>query len=322
MRGPLPGLLFALLGFALFSTHDVVVKTLGGAYAPFQTIFFSVLFSFPIATLMLLRDATPGTLQPVHPGWVVARTLAAVIATMCAFYAFSVLPLAEVYAILFATPLLITVLAIPILGEKVRLRRGLAVLFGLAGIIVVLQPGQTTLTLGHLAALTAAVGGACASVIVRRIGAEERSVVLLLYPLVANFTVMGAALPFVYQPMPLVDIGRVALTAVLAFAAMTCMIRAYRLTEAALVAPMQYSQILWALLFGALLFGETPSSRTLIGAGMVIASGLYIVFRESRAGVSDTTPVLRSRSRVGTPAALRLGPLMRLRGWTRHEGKS
>jgi len=318
MRGSLPGLLFALLGFALFSTHDVVVKSLGGAYAPFQTIFFSVLFSFPIATLMLLRDATPGTLQPVHPGWVAFRTLAAVIATMCAFYAFSVLPLAEVYAILFATPLLITVLAIPLLGEKVRLRRGLAVLFGLAGIIVVLQPGQTSLTLGHLAALTAAIGGAVASVIVRRIGAEERSVVLLLYPMVANFVVMGAALPFVYQPMPLPDLGRMALTAVLAFAAMTCMIRAYRLAEAALVAPMQYSQIIWALVFGALLFNETPSGRTLVGAAMVIASGLYIVFRESRAGVSETTPVLRSRSRVGTPAALRLGPLMRLRGWTQH----
>lgn len=317
MREPLPGILFALLGFALFSTHDVVVKSLGGAYAPFQTIFFSVLFSFPLATLMLLRDATPGTLQPVHPGWVAVRTLAAVVATMCAFYAFSVLPLAEVYAILFATPLLITLLAIPILGEKVRLRRGLAVLFGLAGIVVVLQPGQTDLMLGHLAALTAAIGGAVASIIVRRIGAQERSVVLLLYPMVANFVVMGAAMPFVYQPMPITDLGRMALTAALAFVAMSCMIRAYRLTEAALVAPMQYSQILWALVFGALLFNEIPSGRTLLGAAMVIASGLYIVFRESRAGVSQTTPVLRSRSRLGTPAALRVGPLMRVRGWTR-----
>lgn len=317
MREPLPGILFALLGFALFSTHDVVVKSLGGIYAPFQVIFFSVLFSFPIASVVLMRDATPGTLRPVHPGWVAARTAAAVIATMSAFYAFTVLPLAEVYAILFASPLLITVLAIPILGEKVRLKRGLAVVVGLIGIVVVLKPGQSVPTLGHLAALTAAIGGAFASVVVRRIGAEERSVVLLLYPLVANFVVMGFAIPFVYQPMPLLDLGRVALTALLAFLAMNCMIYAYRHAEAAVIAPMQYSQILWALVFGALLFDEIPSPTTLAGAGIVIASGLYIVFRESRSGVSQNTPVLRSRSRVGTPAALRVGPLLRLRGWLR-----
>lgn len=317
MREPLPGILFALMGFALFSLHDVVVKSLGGSYAPVQVIFFSVLFSFPIASVMLMRDATEGTLRPVHPWWVAARTAAAVIGTMSAFYAFTVLPLAEVYAILFAAPLLITLLAIPILGEKVRLQRGLAVITGLAGILVVLQPGQADLTPGHLAALTAAICGAFASVVVRRIGAVERSVVLLLYPLVANFVIMGAAIPFVYQPMPVQDLGRVALTALLAFAAMNCMIYAYRHAEAALIAPMQYSQILWALFYGALLFQETPSRTTLIGAGIVIASGLYIVFRESRAGVSATTPVLRSRSRVGTPAALRVGPVLRLRGWIR-----
>ncbi|WP_375173785.1 DMT family transporter [Pseudooceanicola sp.] len=317
MREPLPGILFALLGFALFSTHDVVVKSLGGVYAPFQIIFFSVLFSFPIASIMLMRDATPGTLRPVHPGWVAARTFAAVIGTICAFYAFSVLPLAEVYAILFASPLLITILAIPILGEKVRLNRGLAVIVGLIGIVVVLRPGQAVPTLGHLAALTAAIGGAFSSVVVRRIGAEERSVVLLLYPLVANFVVMGAAIPFVYEPMPVSDLGRTALTALLAFIGMNCMIYAYRHAEAALIAPMQYSQILWALLFGALFFDESPDTTTLAGAGIVIASGLYIVFRESRAGVSQNTPVLRSRSRIGTPAALRIGPILRLRGWTR-----
>lgn len=314
MRGPLPGILFALLAFALFSTHDVVVKTLGGTYAPFQVIFFSVLFSFPITTVVLMRDATAGTLLPVHPKWVIARTFASVLASICAFYAFSVLPLADAYAIMFASPLLITLLAIPVLGERVRLRRGLAIVVGLSGIIVVLQPGQAELTLGHLAALVSAICGAFASVVVRRIGREERSVVLLLYPMVANFLVMGLMLPVVYEPMPVADLGKVALIALLAFGAMSCIILAYRHAEAALIAPMQYSQILWALIFGALLFGEMPSGTTLIGAGIVIASGLYIVLRESRAGVSDNTPVLRSRSRVGTPSALRIGPILRLRG--------
>jgi len=152
------GALLALLAFAIFATHDVFVKTLGASYSPVQIVFFSVLLSFPLATVMLMRDAKPGNLVPRHPWWMALRTLAASATGISAFYAFTVLPLAQTYAILFAAPLLITVLAIPILGEKVRLRRWLAVLVGLSGVLVVLRPGSTDLTLGHAAALLAAVG--------------------------------------------------------------------------------------------------------------------------------------------------------------------
>src|SRR6056297_1778793 len=157
MSGNAKGALLALLAFGIFSTHDVAVKILGGIYSPFQIVFFSVLLSFPLAMVMLMRDARPGTLVPAHPWWLAVRTVAAVITGVSAFYAFSVLPLAQTYAILFATPLLITILAIPVLGEVVRLRRWLAVLVGLAGVLVVLRPGQTDLSPGHLAALVAAV---------------------------------------------------------------------------------------------------------------------------------------------------------------------
>src|SRR6056297_1436415 len=124
MSGNAKGALLALLAFGVFSTHDVFVKILGGIYSPFQIVFFSVLLSFPLATVMLMRDAKPGTLVPVHPWWMALRTGAAVVTGVTAFYAFSVLPLAQVYAILFASPLLITLLAIPILGERVGIRRG------------------------------------------------------------------------------------------------------------------------------------------------------------------------------------------------------
>jgi S-adenosylmethionine uptake transporter len=86
-----------------------------------------------------------------------------------------------------------------------------------------------------------------------------------------------------------------------------CLIAAYRRAEAAIVAPMQYSQILWAALFGALFFGETPDEATLVGAGLIIASGLYIVFREAR--VSQTTPVIATRGRLFSPTSLRLSGL-------------
>ena len=299
------GALLALLAFAVYASHDVIVKLMGASYSPFQLIFFSVLFSFPLALLLLMRDKTPGTLLPVHPWWVGFRTLAALCTGISAFYAFTVLPLAQVYAILFAAPLLITVMAIPILGETVRLRRWVAVLIGLAGVIVVLRPGSTDLGLGHAAALVAAFGSAFASVVLRKIGAEERPVVIMLYPMIGNFVLMACALPFVYQPVPVEHLGLFGVIALFGTAGGLIIIAAYKSGEAVIVAPMQYSQILWATAFGALLFDEIPDLATIVGAAIVIASGLYIVLRESRSGSSDNTPVLRTKPRPDTGTALR-----------------
>ena len=303
------GALYALLAFGIFATHDVFIKTLGATYAPIQIVFFSVLFSFPLATLFLLRDSTSGTLIPRHPYWMIARTISSVITAISAFYAFTVLPLAQVYAIIFASPLLITVLAIPVLGEKVKLRRWLAVLVGLVGVLIVLRPGQASFETGHLAALSAAVCGAFSSIVVRKIGREERTVVIMLYPMMANFVVMGALLVTVYKPMPAADLGLVAVVALFAWVAGRFLIAAYNSGEAVIVAPMQYSQILWAALYGYLFFGETLDLMTALGSAVIIASGLYIVLRESRSDVSET-PVLRTRSRPETGTTPRVAPFL------------
>ena len=310
------GALLALVAFGVFSTHDVIVKVLGGVYSPIQIVFFSVLLSFPLATVMLMRDAKPGTLVPVHPWWLALRTGAAVVTGVSAVYAFSVLPLAQVYAILFASPLLITVLAIPVLGEKVRLRRWLAVIVGLVGVLVVLRPGQTELSLGHLAALAAAIGGSLASIVVRKIGTDERPVVMLLYPMVVNFVIMACALPLVYEPMPIEHLGLLGVIATFAWIASRLVIAAYQTGEAAIIAPMQYSQIVWATAFGLIFFDETIDMATGIGAAIIIASGLYIVLRESRGGGSENTPVLRTRSRSETATTPRVSLRMRLSGKT------
>ncbi|WP_201155638.1 DMT family transporter, partial [Rhodobaculum claviforme] len=303
MTGNLRGALFALAAFAVFASHDAVIKALGGTLSPVQILFFSTLFGFPLVGMMLMRDRTDGTLVPRHPWWVALRTLSAVVGALAAFHAFTTLPLAQVYAILFAAPLLITVLAIPILGERVRLRRGLAVLVGLAGVMIVLRPGSADLEVGHLAALAAAVFSALSAIIMRKIGAEERSVVLIIYPLMANFLLMGALLPLVYVPMQMAELGAAAVIAGLGFVGMLLVIGAYRAGEAVAIAPMQYSQILWATLWGLVFFDEVPDAATLLGAGVVIASGVYIVMREGRAGASRTRPVLAARSRAGTPTA-------------------
>jgi len=307
------GALFALTAFAVYSTHDVVVKFLGSSYSPIQIVFFANLFGFPIVTLMLMRDRVDGNLRPRHPWWTLLRTVAAVTSTLCVFYAFSVLPLAQTYALIFAAPLLITVLAVPILGETVGWHRTLAVAAGLVGVLVVLRPGATDLTAGHIAALVAAVCSAVAAVIVRKIGHEERSAVLLLYPMVANFVLMGCALPFVYQPLPILHLGGLGLMALLGLAGGLLHIAAYRSGNAVVVAPMQYSQILWAVLYGFVFFSETPDRSTGVGAGIIILSGIYVVFREDRTTVDTKRPVLRSQSRYVIGTLPRLGAFLRLR---------
>lgn len=304
------GASLSLLAFAIYASHDVFIKLLGALYSPIQLIFFSVLLSFPLATVSLMRERAPSTLMPVYPWWIGVRTVAVVITGLAAFYAFAHLPLTQTYAILFATPLIITVLSIPMLGEKVRLLRWLAVGVGLMGVMVVLRPGGSPLSLGHAAALLAAFTGAFASIVLRKIGSEERPVVVMLYPMVANFAVMGAMLPFVYQPMPIEHLGMLAVISVCAWIAGRIIIAAYQTGEAAIVAPMQYSQILWASVFGIAFFDEVPDLFTGIGAAIIIASGMFIVFRESRGGTSTNTPVLRTRSRIGTPSAMRVTDMM------------
>jgi S-adenosylmethionine uptake transporter len=311
VKSNLRGALLALVSFAIYATHDVFVKFLGGQYSPVQIIFFSVLFGFPLVAMMLIGDRNDGNLRPRHPWWTLLRTVATLITGVSAFYAFSVLPLAQTYAILFAAPLLITLLAIPILGEKVGLRRGLAIVVGLAGVMIVLRPTGAELGLGHAAAMTAAVFSSLASVIVRKIGQDERSVVLLLYPMIANFAVLGVALPFVYKPMPIEHLGMIGVIAALGFVASLFIISAYKTAEAVIVAPMQYSQMIWAAVFGYLIFKETPDQMTLFGAGVIMASGLYIVLRESRAKVSINSPVLESRSRPETGTLPRISLLLK-----------
>ncbi|MCB1972611.1 MAG: DMT family transporter [Geminicoccaceae bacterium] len=302
------GALVALTSFGLFSVHDLLVKLLGSTYSPVQILFFTVLFSFPFFSLTLIRHKRSGSLRPNRPLWTGIRTVTVVITGFSSFTAFALLPLTQTYALLFAMPLLITLLSIPMLGEKVGLHRGLAVVVGLLGVLIVLRPTAEPLSLGHLAGLVAAFGAALSSVIVRRIGQHERPAVLLLYPLLANILVMGVLLPFVYEPMPVVHLGMFAAIAALSLTATALAIRAYRLGEAAVVAPMQYSQIILATIFGWAVFSEKPDATTLLGASVVIASGAYVVLRETRAGGNQ--PVLKTRTRFETGAAPRVRSLM------------
>lgn len=311
MGSNIKGALLALAGFAIFATHDVIVKYLGASYSPFQIVFFSVIFGFPLFSFMLVRDSNADTMRPRHPWWTAARTGSIIVSSVCVFYAFSVLPLAQTYSILFTVPLIITLLSIPVLGERVGVHRGAAVLTGLAGVLIAVRPGVSDFTLGHAAAFIGAFTAAFASIIVRKIGRNERSLVLLLYPMLGSFLVMGSLMPFAYKPMPLDDLVASAILAALSFIALNCMIGAYKAGEAVVVAPMQYSQILWATVYGILFFNEIPDLPTVTGAVVIIASGIYIVLRENRRDISDNTPVLRTHSRIAAGTYFRIGPMLR-----------
>ena len=307
LRGPL----LALLSMVIYSTHDVIIKYLGATYPPLQILFFAALFSFPFIAILLLRDADGGTLRPRSPFWVGLRSVCIVLSGVGGFYAFSALPMAQVYSILFSQPLLITMLAIPILNERVGLHRWLAVGIGLTGVLIVLRPGNTDLGLGHLAALTGAFCSAMGAVIVRKLGKSERTVTLMLWPLLGNFVLTGASLALAYEPMSAGALGLSALIAVLGLCAAFLLILAYQTGQAATVAPMQYSQMIWAIIFGWIIFHEKPDLVTLLGGALIIGSGLYILMRE-RKGPSQLQPAMSARLRNDTVTAPRPGVLWRL----------
>ena len=307
----LKGAALALTAFGIYASADAIVKFVGATYSPFQNIFFSTLFGFPLVAIMLMGDEREGNLRPRKLKMTLLRSALVVLSSLCGFYAFSALPLSQAYPIFFSSPLLITLFAIPMLGEKVGLHRGIAILVGLLGVVVVLRPGQTHLGLGHLAAIGASVFFAISSILVRLTGQSERSVVIMLYPMIANFVVTGAALAFVYKPMPIEHLGLIAAMSTMGFIAGLLTIAAYRRAQAAIIAPMQYSQIIWASFYGALIFGEGHDLWTIVGTLIIIASGIYIVMRESTPTVSNTKPVTEARSRFDMGVMPRLNSLLR-----------
>ena len=292
----LNGALLALLSFGVYATGDAIVKYMGASYSPFQNIFFSGLFGFPLVAIMLMSDRSEGNLIPRRPFITLLRSGLVVVNVLCGFYAFAKLPMSEAYPLFFASPILITLFAIPMLGEKVGLHRGMAIVVGLLGVIVVLRPGQSHFGFGHLAAIAASIIFAVNSVLVRITGQSERSVVIMLYPMIANTVVSGIALPFVYKPLPIEHLGLLAAMSILGFIGGVISIAAYRRAEAAIVAPMQYSQIIWASIFGTLIFHESSDLWTLVGTAIIIVSGVYIVVREGTPAVSATKPVTETRA--------------------------
>lgn len=294
------GMAFALFGFAIYSTHDAVVKLLSD-YSVFQIVFFAMLFAYVPFSIARIVEAKPQSLSPVNPALLILRALLHVGALSLGFYAFATLTLVEAYVLFFLTPVMISLLAIWFLGETIALVRWLAIFLGLAGVVIVLRPSIETLEIGHLAALGSAFCSASSAVISRKVGGVENMATMIIFPLLATIFVSGSALIFVYQPMPLVDLGLMFLVGALGLLAQYLILTGYRKAPAAYIAPMQYSQIIWAVLFGYLFFNEPVDRYVIIGALVTIASGLIIIWRERTVSKVQANLNTRNTRSVGAP---------------------
>jgi len=278
----LKGPLLALAGFAVFSSHDAMLKSLS-EYSVFQTIFFAMLFGYVPFSLARIIGSASGSVKANNPKIVIFRSLLMVTSLCSAFLAFSMLPMVEVYVLIFLAPIIISLLAIYFLGEQVYLFRWFAIFLGLLGVVIVLRPSVETLSIGHFFGFLAAVGSGSAAIIARKVGSSENAATMTLYPLIGSILISGCILPFVYKPMPLQDLGVMFLIGVFGLTGQLLILFAYRSAKAAYIAPMQYSQMVWAVIFGLFFFDETIDKWVIIGSLVTIFSGVLIVWREATA---------------------------------------
>ncbi|MCU0826238.1 MAG: DMT family transporter [Tabrizicola sp.] len=280
MSDALRGGLFGLLGFALFALADATIKFLGSTYSPVQIVAFAGLFTLPLIGLLWLRQ--PVSLRPVHPWLMAIRTVALIGNGLLVTYAFTVLPLAQAYAIFFTLPLMLTVMAWPLLGDRFDVVGVVAVVVGLVGVIVALSPGHLTFGIGHSAAVGGVVLAAVHYLIVRKTGGVEANVPMLLYPVLGQTLSAFLLLPGRYVAMPLADLSFILGMTLAGFLGTLSMIAAYRLAPPVIVAPTQYSQIAWAALFGALFFDEPMAAHTALGMALIAVAGFMVVWQSNR----------------------------------------
>jgi len=277
LHNPLQGALLALASFGLYACCDVSLKYLGHDMVSLQVMFVAAAFTLPFMLGQILWKERGLRLRPELPRWTWARVVITTTNSVLVTYTFTHLPLAQTYAIFFTMPLMIVVLAWPLLGEPIDLMRGLIVVAGFAGVLIAVQPGSTSLQLGHLTAICGASLGALNSLILRKVGRRERAGVLQIYPVLGQIALSACFMPFVWQPVLPRDLAAGAIIGLLSTCAGLCIIAAYRRAPALVVAPMQYSQILWASTLGFFLFGERPAVITMAGIAVIIAAGLALL---------------------------------------------
>ena len=276
------GVILAFLAYASFSVADALIKATGPALSVFEIAFFTTSFSVIPAMLTKRGERWRDMYKLQHPWLVHLRCATAIGGTACVMYAFTHIAFADVYAIGFTTPLFVTLLSVFLLREHVALHRWVLLLISFLGVILVIRPGMKELATGHYIMMVGAFLGAITTTVLRHVAPRERRVSLVglqvIYSAIFNGILMipDFVIPSLEQMAILLGIG------LLGGMGGLLLIQASKQTPANLIAPVQYSQLIWAILFGALFFGELPDWIAIVGMLIVVGAGLLNVLSEKR----------------------------------------
>jgi drug/metabolite transporter (DMT)-like permease len=282
VEAPGQGITCMIVGSLLLTMNDAVVKWVSSDFQLGQILASRGLAALTVIALVLYWRKEFHIFRVKFPRVQLIRAALMIASTFLFVSGLRLMPLAENVAIAFVGPIFVTALAPLILAEQVGWRRWTAVLVGFAGVLVMLRPGAGGLNWAALLPAGAALCGAFRDLLTRRISHAEASGTTLFYSTL-GVTLAGAVMaPFAWQPPGMGDLGLLALAGALLCAAHFLHIETFRFAEAALVTPFRYSSLLWAGAIGFLVWGDTPDRWTVLGAALLIASGLYIFHREAR----------------------------------------
>lgn len=292
---PLRGILLKILSVTIFVAMATCIKAVAGHVPPGETVFFRSLFAIPVILgwLAWRHDFPHGLATKNRMGhfW---RGLVGASAMMLGFAALGLLPLPEVTAIGYAAPVLTVIFAAMFLGEQVRAFRLSAVALGLFGVVIILSPRLTVVdaelagnleTVGAMLTLMAAVMMALAQVFVRKLVGTETTAAIVFYFSITATLLSLATLPFGWVVPTWPEAGLLVLAGILGGVGQILLTTSYRFADTSVIAPFEYTSILLAVIIGYWIFDEVPTATTLVGVGLVICAGLFIIYREGQLGL-------------------------------------
>jgi drug/metabolite transporter (DMT)-like permease len=292
---PLAGIAMMLVGIAGFAVMDATIKWLTADYPVPQVIALRSWFGLPFLILLAMREGGLPALKTHRPLVHFGRYALVMLLSLSFFWALSAMKLVDAVAIAFAAPIIITALSVPLLKEAVGPRRWIAIGVGFCGVLIMLRPGIGVFQWAALAALGSALVYSLLMVTTRVYKSTESTAALMLYPQL-GMSISGIVMVNFFWVTPtMLDLGLFALAGFFGSIGVMCLTHAFRLAPVAAIAPFEYTALVWATLLGFLVWGELPDGVTLVGVSIVVASGLYIIYRETRKA-HQSSPKLPSLS--------------------------
>ena len=272
-----------MLASILFSLMALLIKLLGQHLHVTQILFLRQL-GMVVMVLPAIMRHFPGSLRSNRPGLQILRMAFAVVAMLGGFTAVIHLPMADATAIFFAKSFFMTIFAVLFLSEVVGVYRWSAVGIGFVGVMIMLQPGTAEFSIYSLACLAGAAGAAAVMIILRILSQHDSADTIMTWSALGIGIAMAIPGIYYWQPPTTFEWGLLAVLAVVSYFGQRCNIFAFKHGEASLLASLDYVRLLWATLFGFLVFGHFPGVPTWVGASIVITAAVFTIYRETRRG--------------------------------------